>query len=146
MTIFEFTDERQDQCCGAVLPTKSHAGDAGWDLRLNTMYSTEFLAPGERRLFSTGVRLIDGSIDGAVGLVCPRSGLAVKHGITVLNSPGIVDAKFRGEILVNLINLSDKSVTIRNGDRIAQLVVVPVVGWTNEGEERGSGGHGSSGR
>ena len=146
MTIFEFTDERHDECCGAELPTKAYAGDAAWDLRLCTPYSSEPLAPMERRLFGTGVRLIEGSIDGNVGLICPRSGLATKSGVTVLNAPGVLDSGFRGEICVNLINLSDKSVVLMKGDRIAQLVVVPSVGWTDEGAVRGEGGHGSSGR
>lgn len=146
MTIFEFTDEDHDKCCGAELPSKAYAGDAAWDLKLCTTYSAEPLAPMERRLFGTGVRLIDGAIDGNVGLICPRSGLATKSGITVLNAPGVLDSGFRGEICVNLINLSDRSAVIMRGDRIAQLVVVPLVGWSNEGTVRGSGGHGSSGR
>lgn len=128
----------------AVVPTKAHAGDAGWDLT----YSDEetWLDPGERWLFGTNLRLAEGAIDAGVGLICPRSGLAHKKGVTVLNSPGVVDSSYRGEIKVNLVNLSNEPVDITQGDRIAQLVVVPVLGWTNDGNERGDGGHGSSGR
>lgn len=125
----------------------AHPGDAGHDLR-----SAEdlVLAPGRRALVSTGTALA--LPEGTVGLVCPRSGLASRHGITILNSPGVVDAGYRGEIRVALHNTDpDAPFTVRVGDRIAQLVVarIPRVEWTAVDElpasARGDAGFGSSG-
>lgn len=98
-------------------PSYAKPGDAGADLR-----STEDLTinSGARALVKTGVKIA--MPDGFVGLVHPRSGLAANHGITVLNSPGTVDAGYRGEIMVTLINTSKESFTIKRGDRIAQLL------------------------
>lgn len=129
------------------LPAYARPGDAGADLQ-----STDraVLAPGERALVGTGVRIA--LPDGFVGLVHPRSGLAVKHGITVLNTPGTIDAGYRGEIKVILINLSDQEYAIEPGDRIAQLVLLPVVRATLEvvdtfiDSARGAGGFGHTGR
>lgn len=143
---FEIVDEDRF----ARIPHKAHAGDAGWDLawspETDDDFTGEILFPGQRMLLGTNLRLAEGAIDGGVGLLCPRSGLAHKSGISIVNSPGVVDSSYRGEIKVNLINLGWEPFEVTPGDRIAQLVVVPVMGWTNVGDERGEGGHGSSGR
>lgn len=128
------------------IPAYAHPGDAGADL-----YASEsvVLAPGERQLVATGVRIALPS--GFVGLVHPRSGLAVKHGITVLNTPGTIDAGYRGEIKVILINLGAEPFSIEPGDRIAQLVVQRVERARFVQVEklpdsaRGDGGFGSTG-
>ncbi|GAB4048015.1 dUTP diphosphatase [Catellatospora paridis] len=129
-------------------PSYAHPGDAGADLYAA---SDVVLAPGEHRLVPTGVAIA--LPDGFVGLVHPRSGLAAKMGVTVLNAPGTVDAGYRGEILVQLIN-HDRANTakISRGDRIAQLVVQRVerahfhdVAELPE-SVRGTGGHGSTGK
>jgi dUTP diphosphatase len=129
------------------LPSYAHPGDAGADL-VSTVDVR--LAPGERRLVPTGVALA--LPDGYVGLVHPRSGLAARHGVSILNAPGTIDAGYRGEIKVNLVNLDPEStITLHRGDRIAQLVVQPVVRArfvpvpALPASERGSGGHGSTG-
>lgn len=95
---------------------------AGFDLRSNI--PDYELAPMERRLFETGTKVI--LEVGTVGFVCPRSGLALKSGITVLNAPGVIDADYRGDVGVILINLSKEPYLIRKGDRIAQLVVAMI--------------------
>lgn len=129
------------------LPAYAHPGDAGADL-LSRVDVT--LAPGERALVPTGVALA--LPEGHVGFVVPRSGLATRHGITTVNAPGTVDAGYRGEIMVNLINLDpSETFTIRRGDRIAQLVVQPVVRArflevdSLDATQRGDTGHGSTG-
>lgn len=129
------------------LPAYAHPGDAGADL-LSRVDVT--LAPGERSLVPTGVALA--LPDGHVGFVVPRSGLATRHGVTTVNAPGTVDAGYRGEIIVNLINLDPvETFTIRRGDRIAQLVVQPVVRArflevdSLDATQRGDTGHGSTG-
>lgn len=129
------------------LPAYAHPGDAGADL-LSRVDVT--LAPGERSLVPTGVALA--LPDGHVGFVVPRSGLATRHGVTTVNAPGTVDAGYRGEIMVNLINLDPvETFTIRRGDRIAQLVVQPVVRArflevdSLDATQRGDTGHGSTG-
>lgn len=105
-----------------VTPTYAHPGDAGVDLRSSEAI---VIPAGERRTVGTGV--VIALPDGYVGLVHPRSGLAAKHGITVLNSPGTVDAAYRGEIKVTLLNTDLKSdFEIAVGDRIAQLLVQAV--------------------
>jgi dUTP pyrophosphatase len=129
------------------LPAYAHPGDAGADL---VSAEDVELAPGERRLVHTGVAVA--LPDGHVGLVHPRSGLAARLGVTVLNAPGTVDAGYRGEILVNLVN-HDRVITakISRGDRIAQLVVQRVERAHFHGVDhlpdtvRGAGGHGSTG-
>lgn len=130
------------------LPSYSHPGDAGADL-----YSAEEieLAPGRRGLVRTGIALE--LPVGYVGLVHPRSGLAHRHGLSIVNAPGTIDAGYRGEILVNLINLDPaEPVTVRRGDRVAQLLIQQVAradfveSTELSGSARGSGGHGSSGR
>ena len=132
----------------AVLPTRAHQGDAGLDL-----YAAQpaHLGPGERWSVATGVAVE--IPDGHAGLVLPRSGLARKHGIALVNSPGLIDAGYRGELTVLLLNTDPAEVyRVEAGDRIAQLVVVAVA--TAEPVEvealaesaRGDGGFGSSGR
>jgi len=129
------------------LPSYAQPGDAGADLR--SRISTLVPAHG-RVLVPTGVSIA--LPDGYVGLVHPRSGLAHKHGITVLNAPGTVDAGYRGEIAVNLYNSTDEDFSIEVGDRIAQLVIQRVerahfieVERLPE-SDRGDGGHGSTGK
>lgn len=134
-------------------PAYAHAGDAGADL---VSAETFVLGPGERRLVGTGVAIA--LPEGYAGFVHPRSGLAARHGISIVNAPGTVDAGYRGEILVCLVNTDRQTpVTIARGDRIAQLVVqrvararfVPVPQLpdspTAAGRSRGTGGHGSTG-
>lgn len=129
------------------MPVYAHPGDAGADL---VAAEDVELAPGERRLVPTGIAVA--LPDGYVGLVHPRSGLAHRLGVTVLNAPGTVDAGYRGEILVNLVN-HDPAATVRisRGDRIAQLLVQRVeraaFQVVDELPEtvRGAGGHGSTG-
>ncbi|WP_435415135.1 dUTP diphosphatase [Ruicaihuangia caeni] len=132
---------------GSHMPEYAHPGDAGADL-----ISTErlVLAPGQRALVPTGLSIA--LPEGFAAFVVPRSGLAARHGITVVNSPGTVDAGYRGEIKVTLLN-TDSSVpyTVEPGDRIAQLIVMPVprvrfVGVDELPESvRGAGGFGSTG-
>ena len=132
---------------GAEPPVYAHAGDAGADL-VSTQDLT--LAPGERATVGTGVSIA--LPDGYVALVVPRSGLAAKHGITIVNTPGTVDAGYRGEIRVILLNTdAAEPYTIAAGDRIAQLLVLPVTRARFipverlPGTERGDGGFGSTG-
>jgi dUTP pyrophosphatase len=128
------------------LPAYAHGGDAGADLRAA---EDAQLPPGGRALVRTGVAIA--LPDGFVGLVHPRSGLAARLGVTVLNAPGTVDAGYRGEILVNLINHGATAATVRRGDRIAQLVVQRVERAQFHAVDelpvspRGTGGHGSTG-
>jgi dUTP pyrophosphatase len=129
------------------LPAYARPGDAGCDLV--TTVDAE-LAPGERVMLPTGIALA--LPDGYAGFVHPRSGLAAQHGIGLVNAPGTIDAGYRGEIKVHLVN-HDRAqpVRLQRLDRIAQLVVQRVerVTWLETGElpdsERGSGGHGSTG-
>ena len=129
------------------VPAYAHPGDAGADLV--TRVDVE-LAPGERATVPTGVRIA--LPDGYAAFVHPRSGLAARHGVTVLNAPGTVDAGYRGEIKVNLLNTGAEPHRIEVGDRIAQLVVQRVerVRFIEverlPGSDRGERGHGSTGR
>ena len=132
----------------AILPTRAHEGDAGLDL-----YACEaaHLGPGERWGVGTGVAIEIPA--GHAGLVLPRSGLAREHGITLVNSPGLIDAGYRGELRVLLLNADPAEVfRVEPGDRIAQLVITPVaLPEPVEAEDlsdssRGAGGFGSSGR
>ena len=127
-------------------PARAHPGDAGIDLRARV---DTVLASGEWAMIPTGIAVA--IPDGYAGLVAPRSGLAARNGISVVNGPGVVDAGFRGEINAILINHGTDEVTLRRGDRIAQLVVVPIaeadlveVEALPE-SQRGDGGFGSSG-
>jgi dUTP pyrophosphatase len=118
------------------------------DLRAN-LDAPVTLHPLERRLIPTGLHIA--LPKGFEAQVRPRSGLALKHGITVLNSPGTIDADYRGELMVLLVNLSDADFVVNNGERIAQMVVArhEVVEWEPVGEldetERGEGGYGHTG-
>ncbi|MCE1177486.1 MAG: dUTP diphosphatase [Micrococcales bacterium] len=132
---------------GLPLPAYARPGDAGADL-----YAAHdlTLAPGERALVGTGIAIA--LPDGYVGLVHPRSGLAARHGVTIVNAPGTVDAGYRGEVKVNLVNLDPTApFHVARGDRIAQLVVQRVehAAFTAvdalPDSERGAGGHGSTG-
>lgn len=129
------------------LPAYAHEGDAGLDLRAN---ETVEIAPYERALVPTGLAIA--LPDGYAGFVQPRSGLALKRGLTIVNTPGLIDAHYRGELKVICINLDpSEPVRIERGDRIAQLVIqeVPVVRLREVDEldetDRGVGGFGSSG-
>jgi dUTP pyrophosphatase len=131
---------------GLPLPGRARPGDAGVDLYAAAPVT---LAPGERATVGTGVAVA--IPEGHAGLVTPRSGLAHRHGLGVVNAPGVVDSGYRGEIRVILVNHGADPVALSRGDRIAQLVVVPVaVGDLVEvaelpGSERGAGGFGSTG-
>jgi dUTP pyrophosphatase len=132
---------------GIEAPSYAQPGDAGADLRSTIDLVLE---PGERRLVPTGIAV--GLPFGTVGLIHPRSGLAAKHGITVVNAPGTIDAGYRGEISVCLLNTDrDQAFTINRGDRIAQLVIQRIEIAAFQVVEalpesvRGAGGFGSTG-
>jgi len=128
------------------LPAYAREGDAGLDLRAAHDATLE---PGGRGLVGTGLAVA--IPPGYAGLVIPRSGLALSQGVTVLNAPGLVDAGYRGEVKVLLINHGEKPVTVRRGDRISQLVVQsvertePIEVGELPASERGAGGFGSTG-
>jgi dUTP pyrophosphatase len=130
----------------AVLPGRAYAGDAGLDL---SACEPAELAPGDRAIVGTGVAVA--IPEGHAGFVQPRSGLADRHGITIVNSPGLIDAGYRGEIKVILLNTGGEPFAVTPGMRIAQLVILPVPAVelveTDElpESERGDRGHGSSG-
>jgi dUTP pyrophosphatase len=134
---------------GPPLPLPRYETDhaAGLDLRADEPFA---LAPGERRLVPTGLAVAIPA--GFEGQVRPRSGLAVKHGIGIVNAPGTIDADYRGEVKVALVNLGAAPVAFARGDRIAQLVIAPVAHAELELVEelpesgRGSGGFGSTGQ
>lgn len=130
-----------------VLPTYAYTGDAGLDLR---SYEDIELKPFERKLVSSGLAVA--IPDGYAGFVQPRSGLAAKLGLSIVNTPGLIDAHYRGELKVILINLdAESTVVLQKGERIAQLVIqkVPAVELVEVDEldetDRGTGGFGSSG-
>ena len=133
---------------GLPLPAYASAGAAGLDL-LAAPDEEVTLAPGERATVPTGIAIA--LPEGYEAQVRPRSGLAARHGVTVLNSPGTIDCDYRGEIGVVLINLGQQAVILRRGERIAQLVVAPVSQALLEevevlpDSERGAGGFGSTG-
>jgi dUTP pyrophosphatase len=129
------------------LPSYAHPGDAGADLV--TAVDVE-LAPGQRALVPTGIALV--LPEGYAGFVHPRSGLAARHGVTLVNAPGTIDAGYRGQVYVNLVNLDrEHPVRLSRGDRVAQLVVQRVEraafrpAATLPESVRGTGGHGSTG-
>lgn len=131
----------------AKLPARARSGDAGLDLA--AAVDAE-VPPGERAMIPTGVAVA--IPEGHAGLVLPRSGLASRQGLTLANSPGLIDAGYRGEVTCAVVNLDrEQAVRIRRGDRIAQMVVVAVPAvepaWVEElpESERGEGGFGSSG-
>lgn len=132
---------------GGIAPSYAHPGDAGADL---CSAENLVLQPGERALVGTGTAIA--LPDGYVGFVVPRSGLAVKHGITIVNSPGTVDSGYRGELRVSLLNTdATEPYEIRAGDRIAQIVVMPVsraqfvAVESLTDSDRGAAGFGSTG-
>lgn len=129
------------------LPSYAYAGDAGLDLRAS---ESVVLKPLERRLVSTGLAIA--IPEGYAGFVQPRSGLALRKGLSMANTPGLIDAHYRGELKVCAVNLdSQNDIVIERGERIAQLVIqkVPIVTLTEVDEldetDRGTGGFGSSG-
>lgn len=130
------------------LPAYATAQSAGLDL-MAAIEGEVTLAPGARQLIPTGLSIALPA--GYEAQVRPRSGLALKHGITVLNSPGTIDADYRGEVKVLLINHGSENFVLKRGDRIAQMVVAPVtrIAWnvaeTLDETERGAGGYGSTG-
>jgi dUTP pyrophosphatase len=134
---------------GARPPARTRPGDAGFDLSAVEDFA---LAPGERRVVPTGIAIA--LPPGVAGLVVPRSGLAARHGISVVNGPGLVDPNYRGELRVILVNLGAEPFAGEAGDRIAQLLLVPFVAppvrvvdeLPPSPDERGENGFGSSGR
>lgn len=130
------------------LPSYATLQSAGMDIKANIQEPVE-IAPLQRVMIPTGLSVA--LPEGTEAQIRPRSGLAAKHGITVLNSPGTVDADYRGEIKVILVNLSDEPFTVQPGERIAQMVVsrYEQVSWDEtdslEGTDRGDGGFGSTG-
>ena len=131
----------------AALPARAYAGDAGFDL---TACERVELPPGERAPVPTGLAVA--IPEGYAGFVQPRSGLAARNGLTIVNTPGLIDAGYRGEVICSVVNLDrDEAVEIRAGDRIAQLVIVAIPSvapiWTDDLREsgRGEGGFGSTG-
>lgn len=134
---------------GLPLPVRATAAAAGCDLAA-AVEDELVLAPGQRELVPTGFAIE--LPDGYEAQVRPRSGLALRHGIVLPNAPGTIDADYRGEIRVILMNLGSEPFVIRRGDRIAQLVVAPVVrvGWDEaqalDETERGDGGFGHTGK
>lgn len=132
----------------AFIPEYGTEHSAGCDLRA-CLTENIVMKPGEIAVINTGIAIQ--IPEGYFGMVCPRSGLAAKYGITVLNAPGIIDSDYRGELKEILINLSDKDFTIEHGMKVAQLIITPYqkVSWTetktlNE-TSRGAGGFGSTG-
>ncbi len=133
---------------GNELPSYKTAGSAGLDLRANLSQNVG-LFPGQRKLIPTG--LFIELPEGYEAQIRPRSGLALKYGVTVLNSPGTIDADYRGEIMINLINHGSEYFIIENSMRIAQMVISKVEQVTFlsveslDDTERGAGGHGHTG-
>jgi dUTP pyrophosphatase len=132
---------------GAALPTRANAGDAGLDLRAA---EPALLGPGERASIGTGIAVQ--IPDGHAGLVLPRSGLALRHGISMVNAPGLIDSGYRGELRVLLLNTDrEAEFEIEPGARIAQLLITPFAALAPveavelSASERGEGGFGSSG-
>ena len=131
-----------------MLPRRAHPGDAGLDLVASEGAT---LPPGGRMAVATGWAVA--IPEGMAGLVVPRSGNALRHGLTVANAPGLIDSGYRGELKVILVNLGDEAFSVAAGDRIAQLVIAPValgaaieVDELPESDGRGEGGFGSTGR
>ena len=143
--------QRLPHGAGLPLPAYETAHAAGMDLRAAVPDDEPFvLRPGSRHAGPTGLAFALPA--GFEGQVRPRSGLALKAGVTCLNTPGTIDADYRGEVKVILINLGEEDFVIRRGDRIAQLVIAPVIqaGWTEvetlDETARGAGGFGSTGQ
>ena len=136
------------RCSDLGLPARASEHAAGFDLRAAVDHPL-VLAPGERALVPTGISVA--IPPGYEGQIRPRSGLAIRHGIALVNAPGTIDADYRGEVQVIAINLGAEAFTIARGDRIAQLVIAPVLDVALEAVDelsetgRGSGGFGSTG-
>ncbi|MBL8690871.1 MAG: dUTP diphosphatase [Rhodospirillaceae bacterium] len=134
---------------GLSLPAYATPGSAGLDLVAALERPVE-IQPGGRTLVPTGLAME--LPEGYEAQIRPRSGLALRHGLTVLNTPGTVDSDYRGEVSVLLVNLGDRPVTLSRGERIAQMVVAPVtrIAWSEQASlsetRRGAGGYGSTGR
>jgi len=149
VTPIEVPVQRLPHGAGLPLPAYATEDAAGLDLLAAVAEPVE-LAPGTRRLVPTGISIA--LPPGYEAQVRPRSGLALKHGVTLLNSPGTIDADYRGEVGVILINLGEAPFRLQRGDRIAQLVIAPVarLAWRESeslpGSARGAGGFGSTGR
>ena len=149
MTPIEVPLQRLPHGAGLPLPSYATADAAGLDLLAAVAEPIE-LAPGARHLVPTGISIA--LPPGYEAQLRPRSGLALKHGVTLLNSPGTIDADYRGEVGVILINLGEAPFRLQRGDRIAQLVIAPVARLTWRESEalpestRGPGGFGSTGR
>ena len=148
MTELKVSVQRLPHGVDLPLPAYATAQSAGLDL-MAAIDGEITLAPGARQLIPTGLSIALPA--GYEAQVRPRSGLALKHGITVLNSPGTIDADYRGEVKVLLINHGAENFVLKRGDRIAQMVVAPVarIAWnaveTLDETERGAGGYGSTG-
>ena len=148
MTTVTVRIARQPNGAGLPLPAARTAASAGFDLPA-AVAETVIIPPGGRALIPTGFAIA--LPEGHEGQIRPRSGLAVEHGVTVLNAPGTIDADYRGEVKVSLINHGDKPFTVTRGMRIAQLVVAPVTAGrlvetiALDETERGDGGLGSTG-
>ena len=133
----------------AKIPAYQSAHAAGMDL-VADLDGTILIAPGQRRAVPTGLTIEIPA--GYEGQVRPRSGRALNEGLTMINSPGTIDADYRGEVKVLIVNLGDRTIEIHPGDRIAQLIIAPIVRAQIEevgelsGSERGSGGFGHTGR
>jgi len=143
--------ERLPHAEGLALPAYETTGSAGMDLRAAVAeFEPVVLAPGERKLIPTGLKIA--LEPGYEAQVRPRSGLALKHGVTCLNSPGTIDSDYRGEVGVILINHGQVAFEIRRGERIAQMVIAPYAQAVMAEVEaldataRGAGGFGSTGR
>jgi dUTP pyrophosphatase len=148
MSSVEIAIVREEHARDLPLPEYKTALSAGMDLYA-AVEKPVVLAPGARAMVPTGIRIA--LPEGTEAQVRPRSGLAARHGIGMVNSPGTIDADYRGEIKVLLINLGDEDFTINRGDRVAQLIVAPIIRavWREtaalEETERGAGGFGHTG-
>lgn len=135
---------------GVTIPEYATDGSAAVDLRC-AAESDITISPGERKLIPTGIAIAP-ETSGVVAILAARSGLSIKHGITATNGIGVIDSDYRGEICVSLINVSDTPYTITVGERVAQLMFMPVfaanliVADELDSTERGTGGFGSTGR
>lgn len=140
--------QRLEHALDLPAPAGGSAASAGSDLRA-AVAATTIIEPGGRVLVPTGIKVE--IPPGWEGQIRPRSGLAAEHGVTVLNAPGTIDADYRGEIAVLLVNLGARTYSVRRGDRVAQIVFarVATVAWDEvpglSGTERGAGGFGSTG-
>lgn len=132
-----------------ILPTKGTTGSAGYDIRAR-LDEDAVLKPLERRLFKTGIYIE--IPEGYEAQMRPRSGLAIRNGVTLVNGVGTIDSDYRGEIMIPLINLGQEDVVIKDGDRIAQMIIARYedIEWDEEsgftGTQRGTGGFGHTGK